>query len=236
MEIISLTYDDGEVIPVEFTRKNMCHIRLRALPGGRILLSAPRLSPRAKVDDFLTQNKDWIRKHHAKRTQNLGYVEMPFLFKDGTAYYLGVRRRVSVLVSREDRVDVTPDEIVIRCKRSLDRAEKVYVKYLSEEAMELFTRAMERWMPLFATRGVRPPTIKVRCYRSKWGTCFPTKGEIVMNLHLIKADPAYTDYVMLHEMTHLLYFGHGKKFYSFLLRAMPDARERRRRLNEGVRL
>ena len=66
------------------------------------------------------------------------------------------------------------------------------------------------------------------------GTETPSTGEITLNLHLIKAEPKYIDYVIVHELTHLLYRGHGKRFYSMLLRVMPDARERKKELNKGV--
>ena len=235
MEIITLRFDDGEVIPVEFTRKKMRHIRLRVLSGGRVVVSAPRLTPRVAVLAFLEYHKEWIYKHRTQKGQGQSYIDLPFLSEDGTAYYLGVKRQVRAVLSEKDGVEVAEDEIVVFCRKSLDRKERVYAGFLLRSAMEVFEDAMKRWLPLFTRRGVQPPVVKIRRYRSKWGTCFPTRGEIVMNLHLIKADPSYIDYVMLHEMTHLLYSGHGKAFYAFLLRAMPDAKERRKRLNEGVK-
>ena len=236
METITLHYADGESIPVELSRKRMKHIRLRALPGGRILLSAPLFISTERIDAFLVQNKDWVYRHHFEKASRLGYIEMPFVLESGEAYYLGVKRRIVGVPSTRDEVIVGDGEIFVRYKGSTDRVEKVYMAFLQRSAKALFQGAMERWLPLFTERGIRPPTVTFRRYRAKWGTCFFEKGLIVMNLHLIKADPSFTDYVMLHEMTHLIYHGHGKRFYAFLLRAMPDARERKKRLSEGVRL
>ena len=234
-EIITFNYD-GVEIPVELMRKKVKHLRLRVLPGGRVLLSAPLLYSGERIDAFLTENREWIRKHHEKRGARVGYIEMPFLNGDGTVCYLGVTRRFRAFPALHDEVLVFPDEIIVRYKGKPSRIEKVYMEYLTAAATEFFTRRMQHFLPPFTRRGVSRPTVKVKRYRSKWGICFPTRGEIVINLHLMKADPSYIDYVILHEMTHLLYHGHGNDFYAFLLHVLPDARERKKRLNEGVPL
>ena len=234
MEIITLKYADGETVSIELTRKRMKHIRMRVLSGGRVVLSAPFLIARAKIDAFINEHRDWIYRHHFDKERRLGYIEMPFLLESGEAYYLGVKRRVIPVPSAKDGVEIDDESIVVYYKGSADRVERVYMNYVAREAKKLFDRALARWLPLFSERGVQAPTVKVRRYRAKWGTCFYTRGEIGMNLHLIKADPAYTEYVMLHELTHFLYHGHGKRFHAFVLRAMPDARERKKKLNEGI--
>ncbi|MBO7390784.1 MAG: DUF45 domain-containing protein [Clostridia bacterium] len=234
MEIITLRYAGGESIPVELTRKRMKHIRLRVLSGGRVLLSAPLFAARDRIDAFLDEHKEWVYRHYSEKSRRLGYIEMPFILESGEAYYLGVKRKIVGIASTRDSVEIGEREIIVRYKGRAERLARVYMNHIARAAKYLFTRAMERWLPLFSSRGVNAPKIKVRRYRSKWGACFYAEGEIVMNLHLIKADPIYTDYVMLHELTHFLYHGHGKRFYAFLLRAMPDARERKRMLNAGV--
>ena len=234
MEIITLQYASGESVPIELTRKNMKHMRMRVLPGGRVLLSAPLLSPRARIDAFIESHRDWIYTHHFEGEKRLGYIEMSFLPSDGMVYYLGVPRRLRTMPTIRDEVLVFPDEIIVRHKRGAERVEKVYMEYLTAAAMELFTKRMEYFLPVFIKCGARRPTLKVKRFRAKWGVCDPTRGEITLNLHLIKADLKYIDYVIVHEMTHLLYRGHGKGFYSFLLRVMPDARERKKELNKCI--
>ena len=111
MEIITLQYASGESIPIELTRKNMKHMRMRVLPGGRVLLSAPLLSPRARIDAFIESHRDWIYTHHFEGEKRLGYIEMPFLPSDGMVYYLGVPRRLRTMPTIRDEVLVFPDEI-----------------------------------------------------------------------------------------------------------------------------
>ena len=234
MEIITVKYENGESIPVEVTQKKMKHMRMRVLSGGRVVLSAPLFYTRASIDAFIESHRDWLYRNHVERARRIGYIEMPFLPSDGRVYYLGVPRRLRTMSTLLDEVVVFPDEIIVRHKRGEERVEKVYMEYLTAAAEAFFNRRMEHFLPAFIRRGARRPTLKVKRFRAKWGVCNPSTGEIALNLHLIKADPKYIDYVIVHEMTHLLYHGHGKGFYSFLLRVMPDARERKKELNKGV--
>jgi predicted metal-dependent hydrolase len=67
--------------------------------------------------------------------------------------------------------------------------------------------------------------------RARWGSC-NTKGLITLNQKLIHLDPKLIDYVIMHELCHLVEHNHSKRFYSLLAVMMPDWNDRRQRLNE----
>ena len=69
------------------------------------------------------------------------------------------------------------------------------------------------------------PDITIRKMRRRWGSC-SSKGEVTLNLALIKMPLACIDYVVTHELCHLEAFHHGKPFYRLLAQVMPDWRER----------
>ena len=232
METIRLQHN-GVAVDVELTRKRMRTIRVRVLSGGRVVASAPIRMTKERVEAFLLSRREWIIKNHLKQQSRNGFIEMPFA-QAGQAYYLGVKRKFVAAAAAKDDVEVAPDAVYVFYKGAPERALRVYEAFLRREAAARFTRLVDKWMPVFSSVGVKRPSLKVRAYKAKWGTCFPTRGEIVMNLHLIKAEESLSDYVVLHEMTHLIYRGHGKDFYAFMLRLMPDAKQRRARLNAGV--
>ena len=70
--------------------------------------------------------------------------------------------------------------------------------------------------------------------RTLWGSCAPAKGKITLNEYLLKADIRCIQYVILHELTHLIYPKHNKEFYDFLTIQMPDWVERKARLDTEV--
>lgn len=79
--------------------------------------------------------------------------------------------------------------------------------------------------------GVRPERLIVRAMRRGWGSCNTANGNIHLNTALVHAPPACLDYVVLHELCHLLQRGHGEGFETLLASHMGDWRERQRLLN-----
>jgi predicted metal-dependent hydrolase len=69
--------------------------------------------------------------------------------------------------------------------------------------------------------------------KTKWGSCSPESGHIWFNLELVRKHPDSLEYIVVHEMTHLLERGHGKRFTGLMDGFMPDWRARRDRLNDA---
>lgn len=67
-----------------------------------------------------------------------------------------------------------------------------------------------------------------------WGSSIPKKNRITLNEYLLKANIRYIEYVVLHELTHLLYPNHNSDFYDFLTSQMPDWKERKKQLDTEV--
>ncbi len=74
--------------------------------------------------------------------------------------------------------------------------------------------------------------VVVRKMTTRWGSCNSRKGYINLSLNLIEKAPELVEYVVLHELTHLIYSHHQKSFYGFIAALMPDFRSREKRLNK----
>lgn len=83
------------------------------------------------------------------------------------------------------------------------------------------------WEPIV---GVRAGKLAYRNMRSRWGSCQPSTGRICINVRLALYPPECLEYVVVHELCHMLVRGHGPKFHALLDRFMPDWRERRAKL------
>ena len=82
--------------------------------------------------------------------------------------------------------------------------------------------------------GIEKPTISIRKMKTLWGSCNPQKNKITLNEYLLKANIRCIQYVVLHELTHLLYPNHNSDFYNFLTIHMPDWTERKKQLDTEV--
>jgi predicted metal-dependent hydrolase len=85
-----------------------------------------------------------------------------------------------------------------------------------------------------ARLGVATQHIRIRAMKRKWGACRPRSGDIVLNLELAKHPPAAIDYVVLHELAHLLEASYGPRFQAILTEHMPDWRAVETALNGRV--
>ena len=83
---------------------------------------------------------------------------------------------------------------------------------------------IEKYFPYFAKRGIKLPQIKYRNMRSTWGVCRPTVGTITFNRRLIHQPVTFIEYVVLHELCHLIVPNHSRDFYNLVGSMMPNHR------------
>ena len=96
------------------------------------------------------------------------------------------------------------------------------------KVVEAFTPALiERWEPIL---GVKVGQISYRKMKSRWGSCQPSTGRICINTVLALYPPECLEYVVVHELVHLLVPGHGPEFQSIMTKVMPDWKQRRAKL------
>ena len=97
---------------------------------------------------------------------------------------------------------------------------------------------MAKSLPMFdyweKVLGVHASSIHIRRMKTRWGSCNPSTGKILLNLELAKKPHKCLDYVVLHELLHLIERYHNKHFKSLLDRHMPDWRRRQSELNEMI--
>ena len=86
---------------------------------------------------------------------------------------------------------------------------------------------IEEWEQIL---GVKAKTLAYRNMKSRWGSCQPTTGRICINVRLALYPPECLEYVVVHELCHLLVPGHGPDFHNRMTRVMPDWKQRRAKL------
>lgn len=97
-----------------------------------------------------------------------------------------------------------------------------------------FTEVVDKLYPIIEKHKITKPKIAVKKMQTLWGSCSRTRGAINLNYYLYKAPIPCIEYVILHEITHLLYQYHNKDFYDFLTIHMPDWHERKRILDYEI--
>jgi predicted metal-dependent hydrolase len=124
------------------------------------------------------------------------------------------------------------DELIITRPRryKVEKDEACLYDYLAVQAKEIIDAAFRRIYAAHFENAFPAPCIRFRRVRSYWGMCYHTRGEIVFNTRLVQAPPAAIDYVVMHELVHMLHPDHGPRFYAALSVHMPDYKARIRSL------
>lgn len=116
----------------------------------------------------------------------------------------------------KDKIFISRDAIF--CK---DEGE--FATFKKAFALKLYLRYIEKFSPRIGRKIAR---VRVRKMQTRWGSCNHAKGYLNFSLSLIERDPRFVEYVVLHELAHLIHANHGADFYALIAQIMPDFRAR----------
>ena len=229
-----IAYGD-EVIAFSVRRqpsRTVSRVAIHVEPDARVLVDMPDTATLTDVLAAVKKRARWISQHvHAARAR-LAHV-LPREYVSGESlHYLGRRYRLKVVIDGAARAEArmrgafitvtTPEQAPTPIKTALDawyrqRAREMFADRLTAVAAPL------RWVKQI------PPT-RLQFMTVQWGSCSPS-GRITLNPLLVKAPRECIDYVLLHELCHLLHHNHSPKFYSTLDRHMPNWRAVKEKLD-----
>lgn len=102
-------------------------------------------------------------------------------------------------------------------------------EWYREKASVHFEETLKKIIPLFARYKIDLPELQVRQMSTRWGSCTP-KGKVILNPELIKAPKGSIEYVIIHELCHLVHHNHTRAFYDLQETIMPDWKKWKERL------
>ena len=103
-------------------------------------------------------------------------------------------------------------------------------KWLLKQAKVIFKEELDKYYNIFPL-SIPYPSLTIRKMKTRWGVCNVKTKRITLNLELIKKDKKYLDYVVVHELSHLIHHNHGHEFWSLVGRIVPNYKELRKELN-----
>lgn len=205
--------------------------------GGLVEVKTALGTPLAQVESVLRQKWRWVTKHQARLAALPQPVAVPLV--DGAVIPFrgqhltlrlgrppaGAGRRAACLwqgqlwlVPPAPKVSthpaVNPTLSSIAHKNPVPALEA----WLKSQAQALFEARVEHFAPVL---GVRPRRVQAKTQRRRWGTC-TSKGDVFLNWRLVLSPPEILDYVVVHELAHLLELNHSPRFWAHVARVLPD--------------
>ena len=234
MKKINITYNEKSFSFI-LIRKNVKNINLRVKLNGDIIVTANNKINENYIIDFVRRKMDWILKHKEKfyeiRQKSLEEAEN---IKQDRIKYLGNIYKVKIIKSDKESIKQEKDEIYIFLKDNNNekRKDTLLNKWYRKKCEEIFNDVYFRMLKKFEYYKIPHVEIKIRKMKSRWGSCNPTKRIITLNSELIKASIYEIEFVMCHELSHLVEANHSKNFYKVLEDVMPEWKKRKEKLNK----
>ena len=222
--IEQLVIDD---IRVEITRKKIKNLHLRVHPPlGHVRVSAPQKMSLTVVRRFVQSRVAWIRDHQQRMLQRPAPVQLDWCDAEQHPF-LGADYPLRLIDnSRQPQVSLTAGELVIQSRSgsNSEQRAKQLDQWYRIQLLALLEPMSQQWQ---VRMGVVVSIIKVRKMKTRWGSCTTGSGAIRINLELVKKPVECIEYVLVHELVHLLERGHNQRFYRLMDQFLPDWQARR---------
>lgn len=224
-----------EGIPVTVEKKKIKNMYLRVLPpDGRVSVSAPRTMKNEFIQAFVLTKISWIKKQQMKlhnqleqpQTVQRQYASGETVCLWGRNYKLEVvpsdtRRRITIVGER--LIFEEPDDSTVT------QSAAYFNEWYRSQLKQAIPGLISKWQTVIP---VEVREWGVKNMKTRWGTCNVGAGRIWLNLQLAKKKPECLEYVVVHEMTHLLEASHNARFWGLMDRFLPDWKVRKDELNE----
>ena len=221
----------GDIV-IALTRKAIKNVHLSVHPpDGRVTMSAPAGTRPEVARAYAISKLGWIREQQARLRGQAR--ETPRQFVERESHYLWGRRHLLTVVERDASPAVAVDHkrITLSVRPGTDRAKRARIMHDWHKALlhKFIPSLINRWSPKL---GVKVNAYFLQRMKTKWGSCNHRAGHIRLNTELVKKPRDLIEYVVVHEMTHLLEPTHGERFVAVLTKHFPTWREARAELNE----
>lgn len=212
------------------TRKTL---GISVLPDLSVIVTAPNESNFGRVKELVKKRAAWILKQQAKFSEYLPGQPTRKYVSGETHLYLGRQYRLKVAEGTPETVKLKGRyiHITVTEKRGGEAVEMLLDGWYQERAKKYFEQKLVKCFDKFRRYEIEIPSIRLRRMSKRWGTC-SAKGGIHLNPDLVKFPSSCVEYVIVHELCHLIEASHNRNFYQLLQRMMPDWERRKSRLEQ----
>lgn len=200
-------------------------------PVGRVRVAAPHRIDEDAIRLAVVQRLPWIKKQR-EQLQNADRQTERRMLSGETHHVWGERLRLDASRHGRPRVAVASRTLWITTPAGYtdEQRRKVLEHWYRTELKAAVPPLLEKWQPIV---GEQASKVVVRRMKTKWGTCQSESRAIWLNPELAKKNPRCLEYIVVHELAHLVERSHNDRFVSMMDRFLPDWRARRDELNDA---
>lgn len=225
-------YRDGNGFIAEVIRTNRRKSADIRVEEGAVSIVVPVNTSAEKIDQLLVTKRQWIKEKIAlQRELNPASTTQ---YVSGEAFsYLGRNYRLKVETGNFAPVKLLNGRLVVTVPSGSEQPHMIrnaLVRWYKRQAEQKLTEKVERFAPMV---GVEPAGVGIRTFKSRWGSC-TAKGKLEFNWLIMMAPNRMVDYVVIHELCHLIRHDHSPEFWREMARVMPEYQRCREWLRENA--
>lgn len=218
-------------IDIEVVQKRIKNVNLSVSPPiGHVKVSAPLQMSLDAIKSYVISKLNWIRKqqykfHSQKREAAIEYINNEHHYFNGKCYLLKVNELEAC-----PKVQLTHSQIILQVRPGSDIHKKAAVldNWYRHQLKETILPMIRKWENKM---GVSVSKLTIQKMKTKWGSCTPSLGSIRINLDLARRSTELLEYVVVHELSHLIEPSHNHRFVSLMDQFLPKWRLFRDELN-----
>jgi len=211
-------------ICIEILRKPIKNMYLRVnAEDGKVSVSAPLKLRLDLIQKQLASKSSWI--HQQLTRFNSRPLSPASSYETGEKHFFLGKGYPLLIHQTKERMRVRFEDQIFHCyvipDLTVAEKQKLLENWYRQQMKALIPSLLAKWEPIIG-ESVNSWGIKVM--KTRWGSCNPQKRRIWLNLNLIKKDPSCLEYVLVHELVHLLEASHNRRFYALMDKFLPQWR------------
>lgn len=206
---------DGQDYNVEIIRKNNKNVYVRVKDDLTIYVTASYFVTKRQIINILDNNKEFLKKSINRKRENTR--------DNNSILYLGKKYDL-IFSNLFKEVELSDGKIYIDNKKNFDKWYKKQMISIYQERYLFYYHKFTENIPLY--------TLKYRTMKTRWGVCNRKSKTITLNTKLLNYEICCLDYVIVHELSHLVEFNHSKEFWKIVEKYFPNYKEVRKILKD----
>ncbi|PCJ20023.1 MAG: hypothetical protein COB02_05335 [Candidatus Cloacimonadota bacterium] len=222
----TIVYQNKEIqFEIKHSKRRTLGIKISG--DGSILARSPMGLIKSEVIDFIKSNGSWILKQLKKLESSRVSKTYTNDYKNNEIHrFLGQSYPLQISLAKKRGVTLFQNSLYLKSPTPDDTNDikKVLQKFYKSQASLIFPKIIDKCWLLFEKYKLKTPIYRYRLMKRKWGTC-RQDGLVTLNIELIKEDIKSIEYVIIHEMCHLIVPNHSKNFYDLMDLILPNHKE-----------
>lgn len=212
------------ILPDQIIRSNRRTLSLSINKDGQIIIHAPNKMEQDIINNFVKEKQQWLTNKLAIIRNNQDrFCEILNLKK-----YLLYGKQLAIYKADIKKIEVVNDKLLVPNKLDNNKISSNIINFYKKQAKEVLHK---RLIYLQDILKIRCNSFKICNSKGRWGSC-SSAGAVTLNWRVIMVDPQLIDYIIIHELCHLVEMNHSKRFWTLVATFLPNYNQYRQDLKE----